>query len=58
MESVFCPKCHKLVAQKRVTEERVELVQNGKVLLSLSKQSHGNKIGVKCPSGHNVKVEI
>jgi hypothetical protein len=57
-ENIFCPKCHKLVAEKKVTEERVELRQNGKVLLSLSSQSRGNNIGLRCPSGHNVKVEI
>jgi len=53
-----CPKCHKLTAEIRNTEERVELVQEGKVLLSLSSKSTGNTINVKCPSGHSVKVEI
>lgn len=58
MASIFCPKCHKLTAQIIRDDKRVELRQNGKVLLSLSKESHGNKIGVKCPSGHNVHVEV
>lgn len=57
-ENIFCPKCHRLAAQKRVTEGRIELRQNGRVLLSLSKQSAGNKIGVRCPSGHNVPIEL
>lgn len=55
---IFCPKCHKLAAELSRTEERVELRQNGKVLLALSKESHANKVGVRCPSGHNVRVEL
>lgn len=58
MENIFCPKCHKLTAQINRSEERVELRQNGRVLLSLSAQTKGNTIGLKCPSGHNMKVEI
>lgn len=58
MENIFCPKCHKLTAQISRTDERVELRQKGKVLLSLSAKSTGNKIGLRCPSGHSVKVEI
>lgn len=58
VENIFCLKCHKLTAQKVVTQERVELRQNGKVLLSLSKQSSGNRIGVRCPDGHNVQVNL
>jgi len=55
---IFCPKCHKLTAEIRKNEERVELVQNGKVLLALSSKSSGNKISVRCPSGHSVEVKI
>ena len=58
MERIFCPKCHKLAAELTRNEERVELRQNGKVLLALSAQSKANKISVRCPSGHSVKVEI
>lgn len=58
MKNIFCPKCHKLAAQIRKNGERVELVQKGRVLLALSAKSSGNRIGVRCPSGHNVKVEI
>jgi len=58
MRSIFCPKCHKLAVEINRTEEKVELRQNGKVLLSLGAQSKANKIGVTCPSGHSVKVDI
>ena len=58
MENIFCPKCHKMAAQIRRNEERVELRQNGKVLLALSSKSTGNTISVKCKSGHSVRVEI
>ena len=58
MKIIFCPKCHKLTTEIRNTGERIELVQNGKVLLSLSAKSTGNSISVKCASGHSVKVEI
>lgn len=54
----FCPKCHKLAAEVVRTEEKVELRQNGKVLVSLGAGSKGNKIGVRCEAGHNVAVEI
>lgn len=36
MENIFCDKCHKLAAQKRVTDERLELLQNGRTIISLS----------------------
>jgi hypothetical protein len=58
MTNIFCPKCHKPAAQIKRTEEKVEVLQNGKVLLSLSAQSRGVKIGTKCPDGHHVDVEI
>lgn len=58
IEDIFCPKCHKLAAEVIRNEGRVELRQNGKVLLALSAQSRCNKIGVQCPSGHNVEVEL
>lgn len=57
-ENIFCPKCHKLTAELIRNEERVELRQNGKVLLALSAKSTGNTIGVKCPSGHSVNLII
>ena len=58
MKSIFCPKCHKLAAEITRNEERVELRQNGEVLLALSAQSSGNKISVRCKSGHSVEVTI
>jgi len=57
MTQVFCPKCHKLTAQVIRSDDGVKLVQNGKTLLSLGRGS-GNSIGVKCPSGHDVKVAV
>lgn len=56
--TIFCPKCHKPAVQIRRTEEKVELRQNGRVLLSLSAQSRCNTISVKCPSGHAIKLNI
>lgn len=58
IENIFCQKCHKLAAEIRKNEEKIELRQNGRVLLALSSKSSGNSISVKCPSGHSVKVEI
>lgn len=58
IENIFCQKCHKLAAEIRKNGEKIELRQNGRVLLSLSAQSRCNSISIKCPSGHSVKVEI
>ncbi len=78
MENIFCTKCRKLAAQKKVTPDRIQLLQNGRTLISLSKQvparkppwwefwhkpapaprSRGNRIGVRCPDGHSVPVEL
>ena len=58
MERIFCSKCHKLAVEIIRNEERVELRQNGKVLLALSAKSTGNKMGVQCPSGHKVQVNL
>ena len=58
MENIFCPTCHKPAAQIIRTEEKVVLRQNGRTIISLSAQSKGNNIGVRCPDGHNVKVAL
>ena len=55
---VFCPICHKLTAQIIRDNNGVKLMQNGKSILSLGKNSSGNSIAIKCADGHSVKVEI
>lgn len=58
MNTIFCKKCHKQAAQINKTEEKIELRQNGKVVISLSAQSTGNNISVRCPVGHPVEVKF
>lgn len=57
-KTIFCPVCHKLTAQVIRDGNGVRLMQNGKSILSLGKNSSGNSIGVKCPDGHSVSVEM
>lgn len=54
---IYCDKCHKLVATIKETDDKVEVLQGGKTLINLSKQS-GSNISVRCPSGHNVRLEL
>lgn len=59
IENIFCRRCHKLAAQIRRNEDKVEVRQGGRVLLSLSAKSSGNKIGVSCPScKKSIKLNI
>ena len=57
-KTIFCPICHKLTAQVIRDDNGVKLMQNGKSILSLGKNSSGNSISIRCPAGHNVKVEM
>jgi len=54
---IYCSKCHKLAATIKENDDNVEVVQRGKTLIKLSKQSSSN-ISVRCPSGHNVRLEL
>jgi len=58
METIFCPKCHKEVCQIRQGENGTEIVQDGKVLLSLGNVDFlaNNSVILKCPDGHDVPV--
>lgn len=57
VRQIFCDKCHKLVATMKEDEDKVEVIQGGKTLIKLSKNS-GSNISVRCPSGHNVRLEL
>ena len=54
---IYCNKCHKLAATIKEDEDNVEVIQGGKTLIKLSKQS-GSNISVRCPSDHNVRLEL
>lgn len=54
---IYCDKCHKLTATLKESDDNVEVIQGGKTLIKLSKQS-GSNISVRCPSGHNVRLEL
>ena len=54
---IYCSKCHKLAATIKESDDKVEIRQGGKTMISLSKQSSSN-ISVHCPSGHNVRLEL
>ena len=54
---IYCDKCHKLAATIKEGDDKVEVIQGGKTLINLSKQS-GSSISVRCPSGHNVRLEL
>lgn len=56
-KQIFCTKCHKLAATIKESDDKVEVIQGGKTLINLSKQS-GSNISVRCPSGHNVRLEL
>lgn len=62
IRDIFCKKCHKLAAQVEKGEEGTKVMQGGKTVLSLGKDPNismkGNKVSVKCGSGHNVQIEV
>ena len=57
VRQIFCDKCHKLAATIKESDDKVEVIQGGKTLINLSKQS-GSNISVRCPAGHNVRLEL
>jgi len=63
-ETVFCPKCHVPVAQVRHTKQGTEIIQNGKVLITVGANIIAGKGGreakgfpIRCPNGHTVRIE-
>jgi len=62
-ETVFCPKCHVLVAQVRHTKHGTEIIQNSKVLVIAGSNvtiQDGKEIKgfpIRCPNGHIVRIE-
>lgn len=63
IETKFCPKCHRPVAQIRHTKQGTEIIQNGKVLVMVGNVT--TKVGdketkgfpIRCPNGHIVRIE-
>ena len=63
-ETKFCPQCHVPVAQVRRTKRGTEIIQNGKVLITVGANVIVGKDGkkktgftIRCPSGHTVRIE-
>lgn len=63
-ETKFCPQCHIAVAQVRYTKRGTEIIQNGKVLLTVGgnviisatgKESTG--FPIRCSNGHIMVIE-
>lgn len=58
----FCPQCHVPVAQVRHTKRGTEIIQNGKVLVTVGsnvtiqdgKETRG--FPITCPNGHKVRI--
>ncbi len=62
-ETKFCPKCHAAVAQVCHSERGTEIIQHGKVLItvgSIMTTQGGKKLRgfpFRCPNGHTVRIE-
>jgi len=62
-EPKFCPKCHALVAQVRHAKDGTEIVQRGRVLVTVGSNvtMQGGKevkgFPIRCPNGHTVRIE-
>ena len=63
-ETVFCPKCHVVAAQIRRTSRGTEIIQHGRVLVTVSGTRTVTKEGrtvtgfpIQCPHGHTVVIE-
>lgn len=63
-EAKFCPTCHRLVCQLRQTKRGTQIIQNGKVLVTVGvniittvdgKEEKG--FPIRCPNGHIVRIE-
>ena len=58
---LFCPQCHKLVAQTRKTSHGTEIQQHGKSIISsgntfVIKGKKQEGFPISCPDGHRVIV--
>ena len=63
-ETKFCPRCHVAVAQLRRTNRGTEIIQHGKVLVTVGNNVLTTKDGkemrgfpLRCPNGHTVGIE-
>ena len=54
---VFCRRCHQVAARIKTEDGKVKVMQGGKGMINLSEGS-GSNISVRCPNGHNVKLEL
>lgn len=54
---VFCRKCHQVAATIKTKDGKVKVMQGGKSMITLSEGS-GSNISVRCPNGHNVRLEL
>ncbi len=53
----YCLKCHKEAYRLEENGDSTKIIQNGRVLLNVSKTSKVS-MNVSCPNGHSVKLEI
>ena len=62
-ETKFCPRCHVPVAQVSHTKRGTEIIQNGRVLITVGSNVMIGKDGkettgfpIQCPNGHTVRI--
>ncbi len=61
-ETIFCPKCHVGAGQVRRTKQGTEIIQNGKVPITVGSNviiEDGKKMRgfpISCPNGHTVRI--
>ena len=52
----FCSVCHMLVANTRKTDRGMQIIQNGKVLVTI-KGKETSDFPISCPNGHKVVLK-
>jgi hypothetical protein len=57
IEITYCPKCHQEGYRVKRGEKGVEVIQKGKTVFKLSRQSSVD-LSLKCPKGHSVKLVL
>jgi len=62
-EIKFCPRCHTPVAQVRRTKEGMQIIRQGKLLVTvgnvtITKDGQAMRgFPLRCPNGHTVRIE-
>lgn len=53
----YCPKCHREAYRLVTNEDKIKILQGKTCIIETDKLSKIS-VGIKCPSGHPVKLEI